>query len=107
MKNLHFCTLDKINEIKNAIPGTKIKTHRTGFVPMIYSGDIINLNQRIGKEDIFLKTARIEYIFPVEYQEISDKDLKEINESYDKNRRWHIKHWFFLIGLIIIENSFK
>ena len=108
MKNLHFCVREKDNLllIKNSLVGTKLDTYRTGFVPTLYSGDIINLTERItGEKDKILVTARVEYVFPFEFSELS-KDIKhQVEVAY--SRWFNDKHWFFLIGLVIMEIIFS
>ena len=106
-KNLHFCTLDKLTEIKDKIQAKDTRpfdTYRTGFVPSIYSGDIININERIpGEKDILLAKGRVSYILPEEYQELDEKAYNEIQRY---NRQFHKRHWFFLIGIeLIIEEA--
>lgn len=104
MKNLHFCMKEKENllKIKSAAIGLKLDTYRTGFVPYLYSGDVINLTERIeGKKDEILVIARIEYIFALEFIELPDPVKKQVKVSY--NRKFHDHHWFFLIGLIVME----
>ena len=88
--------------IKNSHVGTKLDTYRTGWVPTLYSGDIINLTERIpGEKDKILVIARVEYVFPEEFQELSEVNKIQVQISY--NRKFNDKHWFFLIGLIIIQ----
>ena len=104
MKNLHFCVKEKKNLelIKNSPVGTQLDTYRTGFVPSIYSGDIINLTERIeGEKDKIRVIARVEYIFPYEYIELSDVTQKQVRIAYSRQFKDH--HWFFNIGLIILE----
>ena len=108
MKNLHFCEREKDNLllIKNSPVGTKLDTYRTGWVPTLYTGDIINLTERIPNEkDKILVTARVEYVFPFEFSELSKEIKHQMEVSY--GRWFNDHHWFFNIGLIIIENSFK
>ena len=104
MKNLHFCTPELLKVIKN----TKIKefyTYRTGFVPNLYPGDIINLNERADNgEDTFITEGVIKSVEPIR--------LLNIHESYTFNtpvgeeelkrykRKFHKMHWFFSICII-------
>ena len=108
MKNLHFCTKDLLIEIHEAQHGNIVDTFRTGFVPSLYSGDIININERDkNKKDTKICTGRVEYVLPLEFGELQkfehwSKALPELKESY-KGRKFDRQHWFFVIGIKLIK----
>jgi len=85
-KNLHFCTLELIKQLKDPIV-EQIETYRTGFVPHFYPGEIINLNERMNGSD--------KYIYSHE------KGIEELKKSYKKKFNPH--HWIFCIGIKKLE----
>lgn len=104
VKNLHFCTPELLKIIKN----TKIKmfyTYRTGFVPSVYPGDIVHLNERsdLG-EDTFITRGVIKSVEPIRLLNIhesigfttpvSEQELKRYK------REFHKMHWFFSICIM-------
>ena len=108
MKNLHFCKyiLLVVNEAQD---GNVFSTYRTGFVPGVYTDEIVNLNERIGKkENKFLCKGKIQYVLPLQYKEFEkysfhSEGLKELKESY-KGRKFHPDQWFFEISIKVIKN---
>lgn len=98
MKNLHFCTKELIRRIKYS--GNKksviIKTYRTGFIPELFAGDLINLNERKDGKDELMKQGKIIAVIPIQYRDIGLRGKKEIYDSYN-GRRFHPDHWFFEI----------
>ena len=103
MKNMHFCTPGKIREIKYAENGEIVVTHRTGFVPMLYPGDIINLNDRLGKIDTFSCQGEIMKVFPIIYDNIIHSDKLEIAQAY-RTKKFSKHHWFFKISIKIMKS---
>ena len=105
---MHFCTKELLTQIYEGQPGNIIETYRTGFVPSLYSGDIINLTEFIpDKKDKFICTGRVEYVLPLEYQELKDLSFhnKALLEIKRYNRKFHPKHWFFCIGIKLYPNG--
>ena len=98
-KNLHFCTKEQIRRIKYNKNNkyVYIRTYRTGYVPSIYSNDIINLNERdTNKHDKLLKQGLVIAVVPIQYKDIRSLGKHEILESY-KGRQFKPEHWFFEI----------
>lgn len=98
MKNLHFCTPELLSQI-NDPEYDLITTYRTGWVPMLYPGDVINLNQRdnTGK-DTYLKMGKIAGVKPVKRKSIPDVlTFREELQRY--NKKFHSDHYFFQITI--------
>lgn len=104
MKNLHFCTPELLKIIKNP----KIKlfyTYRTGFVPNLYPGDIINLNERSDAgEDSYITKGVIKSVQPIRLLNIHEsfKFTTPVSEEELKRykRKFHKMHWFFSIAIM-------
>ena len=101
MKNLHFCTEGLLTQIYEGQPGNTIETYRTGWIPGIYSGDIINLTEKNPNgKDKFICKGKVVYVLPLQFKEfekfptIHGKGLEEI-KRYKRN--FHLDHWFFNI----------
>ena len=106
VKNLHFCTEGLLTQIYEGQPGNTIETYRTGFIPNLYPGDVINLNKRIQKKDIFICKGKIKYVFPLQYKEFAEynkqygyRHKKGLDEIKQYKRKFHPDHWFFNIGI--------
>jgi len=104
-KNLHFCTLELIKQLKDPIV-EQIETYRTGFVPHFYPGEIINLNERMNGSDKYICKGKILYVMPLEYRELfeldsHEKGIEELKKSYKKKFNPH--HWIFCIGIKKLE----
>ena len=102
LKNLHFCTESLLIQLYEGQPGNIIETYRTGFIPNLYSGDIINLNERTSQDDKFICQGEILWVLPLEYKELSEflfhnKGIEELKECYKKE--FHPRHWVFTIGI--------
>lgn len=102
MKNLHFCTPELLRIIKDK----KIKvfhTYRTGFVPNLYPGDIINLNERDDEgNDTYIKEGVVKSVAAVRVLNIHEGHIKEAyKEEIDRYRRkFHKMHYFFAIQIL-------
>ena len=101
MKNLHFCTPELLKIIKD--PKKKVfYTYRTGFVPSIYPGDIININERDSEgKDIFIMKALVESVNVLRLVQLHDS-MKSIygcptEELKRYGKKFHRDHWFFSI----------
>jgi hypothetical protein len=104
VKNLHFCTPELLKVIKNS----KLKmfyTYRTGFVPNLYPGDLVNLNERDEKGmDTYIKKGVIKSVEPIRLLNIhksygfqtpiSEEEIKRYK------RKFHKMHWFFSICIL-------
>ena len=100
-KNLHFCRLPELFKIKNSSPVRYhfIKTYRTGFVPSIYTGELIRLTYRNKiKKDDFLTAGLVIAIYPIQYRDIGKSGRCEIKQY---NRDFNLEHWFFKIVIRI------
>ena len=104
MKNLHFCTPELLKVIKN----TKIKqfyTYRTGFVPNLYPGDIINLNERDDEgNDSYITRGVIKSVEPIRLLNVHESigfDTPVGEEELKRyKRKFHKMHWFFSICIM-------
>jgi len=102
VKNLHFCTQDRLHQIKENKESNFVSTYRTGFVPSIYPGNIINLNERDGDgTDIFLFKGKVLSVEPIKYKSIPANVRNFELKRY--NRKFHKEHWFFYIFIQIIK----
>jgi hypothetical protein len=102
VKNYHFCTEELLKQIYTGELGSIIETYRTGFVPTIYSGDKINLTEKmLVKPDKFIRKGRVEWVLPLQYIEIKKSPIhrKALVELKRYKRKFHDKHWFFIIGI--------
>ena len=106
-KNLHFCTWDLLKKIKNGFGAEVIETYRTGFVPMLYAGDVINLNKRLGKTETFIRHGTIISVEPILYKNIPPAGKKEIELS--SIRKFKDQQWFFEIKIVlkIVEGVYE
>ena len=100
---MHFCTPRLLRHIKDPITNT-FKTFRTGWIPNIYPGDIININERNDKkEDTFICQALVTSVSAIRYCAILDMH-KSLNmfpgeEIARYNKKFHKDHWFLIITL--------
>ena len=97
MKSLHFCTPKKLQEIKT---NSVFDTVRTGWIPTIYPGDIVKINERVTinkkNTDSLICQARCIAVEPLQYNDfIEDPTPWEEVDRY--NRKFHGQHWFFKI----------
>jgi hypothetical protein len=112
VKSLHFCTREKLIELHESQPGNIIDTYRTGFVPHIYSGDVIELNERDEDDnDTLVRYGEVKYVVPHTWKDLNhysflSDGVKEIKESYD-GRDFHPLHYFFNIGIKILKGPKK
>ena len=98
VKNLHFCTEKLLKQLKSEHP-THIITFRTGWIPTIYKGDAINLNERNPNgKDFFIRKGTIIDVRPIQYKTLSRAMYKDaLIEIKKYNRKFHPEHWFFVI----------
>lgn len=99
---MHFCTKELLIQIYTGESGSTIETYRTGFVPSIYSGDIINLTEKmLVKPDKFIRQGKVEWVLPLQYEKIRDMAIhkKGLLELKRYKRKFHPDHWFFNIGI--------
>jgi len=98
MKSLHFCTPEKLNEIRSQ---DKFTTIRTGWIPQLFRGDVIKINERTivdGKnEDVLICKARIRHVEPIMRKFLNHYSFKEEIERY--NKKFHPDQYFFHIHL--------
>jgi len=102
MKNYHFCTKELLEQIYTGKIGSTIETYRTGFIPNIYPGEKINLNEKMDiKPGKFIRQGVVVWVLPLEYKEIKDFSIhkKGLVELKRYKRKFHDKHWFFYIGI--------
>ena len=110
MKNLHFCTKNLLIRLYEGQPGNVVETYRTVFIPNLYPGDIINLNERTNQGDKYICQGEIIWVFPLEYRELSEfsfhnEGIEELKESYKKE--FNPYHWLFHIGIKLYPNIIK
>ena len=104
VKNLHFCTPELLKLIKN--PRIKMfYTYRTGFVPNLYTGDLVNLNERDEEgNDTFLKEGVIKSVEPIRLLNIHEGFSFETPIAEEElkryKRKFHKMHWFFSICIL-------
>ena len=90
MKSLHFCTPEKLAEIKRH---SQFSSIRTGWIPQLYPGDEIKINERDDcKKDKFLFMATIQSVTPILFKDITSSHQEEI-DRYGK--KFHPEQWFF------------
>ena len=101
VKNMHFCTQDRLKQLKNK-ENNFISTYRTGFIPSIYPGDKINLNERdILGDDTFIVKGKVLSVGPIQYKNIP-VNVKNF-ELKRYNRKFHKEHYFFYIFIRILN----
>ena len=104
MKSLHFCTPWKLDFIKMLPDKGLFHTIRTGWIPSLYQGDIIQINERIIKgHDIPICKAKITHVEPCMYKDLWSQFPNEKEEMEEEIRRYgrkfHKNHYFFRIIL--------
>ena len=102
MKSLHFCTKELLEKLHAGEYKSVIETYRTGLVPSMYSGEIINLNEKMPvKPDKFVRKGKIEWVMPLQYKELKSMEChkKAFQEIFRYKRKFHDDHWFFSIGV--------
>ena len=92
MKSIHFCTPKKLKEIKTS---SNFVTIRTGWIPGIYPDDTIKINERTDHDELIC-FARVISVEPIRFEDLGDEHKEEVARY---NRKFHLKHWFFLINL--------
>ena len=94
MKNMHFCTNKNLKKFKLGKKGEYIITIRTGWIPQIFTGDIIKLNKRLGKQDIFSRMGKIISVTPIKFKNLNTSYKEEIQKY---KRKFHPEQYFFRI----------
>ncbi len=104
-KNLHFCTPELLKIIKSDEKKV-FYTFRTGFVPGVYEGDIVNLNKFVKDgNDEFIRKGLVQSVSPLRLMQVKDMYKSErlktcIDEELKRyNRKFHNDHWFFMITI--------
>jgi len=92
MKAFHFCTPEKLKEIKL---WPRFDSVRTGWVPELYPGDKIKINERVDKTDTLLFIAKVLSVQPILFKNIDQTFHREEIERYHK--KFHPERWFFII----------
>jgi hypothetical protein len=90
MKSLHFCTPLLLQKIRTS---ETWNSYRTGFMPEIYEGDVIKINERNGVDSL-LCHARVTEVLPIRYGDIFrfpiiEEEIARYNKQFPKCR------WFF------------
>ena len=98
MKSLHFCTPEKLREIKTF---PEFESIRTGWIPQLYPHDIIKINERDEKGDHLLFKAKVLSVTPKKFCELDQELHQEEIARYKK--KFHPEQYFFLIRFINIE----
>ena len=96
MKSIHFCTPNKLKEIKE---NTEFYTIRTGWITHLYPGDTVKINQfQKNSDDLFLFNAEVQDVFFMKFSKLMESasiyDLEEV-DRYGK--KFHNDHFFFRI----------
>jgi len=102
MKSLHFCTPKLLQYIKTH---SKFTTIRTGFVPNIYAGDIINIIDKTQNNKIIC-CAKVLFVRPASFIQLDEFDLLVAEEIGRYKRNFHPEHYFFIIRLEKTEVMF-
>ena len=93
MKTMHFCTPEKIKEIKDH---DRFDTIRTGWIPQVYPGDVIAISEvRPLLPDRFLFKAKVISVEPWHHHELDHGKYKEEINRY--KRKFHPEQYFFKI----------
>ncbi len=105
MKNMHFCTSELLTQIYESQEGNIITTYRTGFVPSIFPGNIVNLNDRNDEgKDSFVRKGKVLHVIPTKFKHLpTKKATKEEIERY--KRKFNEEQWFFEIKIKIIRET--
>jgi len=100
MKNIHFCTPELLKILKDH-KEYHITTYRTGWIPQIFVGDRVALNERVeGKPDKFIRMAIVESVTPIQYKKLNwEAGLTVIEEIARYNKNFHRDQYFFEIVL--------
>ena len=94
MKSLHFCTerlLESIYKNKRFII-----TLRTGWVPTIYPGDVINIKDK-NLDNKIICTGTVKGVHPLRYRYVNK--IKHSEELLKYKRKFNLEHWFFEIRI--------
>ena len=101
MKNIHFCTEKLLNQIYSE-EQKSIITYRTGWIPQIFTGDIINLNKNNPRgKDFFIRKGEIISIIPLKFRQIPDNTCNE--EILRYRRKFHTEQFFFKITIKLLK----
>ena len=92
MKSMHFCTPNKLLQLKNEIYFDSI---RTGFIPQYRINETIKITNFITKDIICY--AEVISIKPIQFRDI-DKKIHE-EEIHRYIRKFHPEQYFFIIKL--------
>jgi len=108
MKSQHFCTPGLLHLIKIIMHNegmSEWEDFRTFWVPNFEEGDVIQVKERIEREDYPLCKAEIVSILPVQYKDI-DLNIVANQEQIDRyKRKFHPGHWFFKIKYRIVRDE--
>lgn len=100
VKSLHFCTPQKLDEIRQC---NVFESIRTGFVPAFFEGETINITNYHTKEIIC--QATVQSIIPLQFVKIKD-DPQNHEEIERYHRKFDDRQWFFKI-ILKKEESLK